>query len=446
MRRRWVDNVVGSSSGWRDIILVSAVWFGAHTRTHASPPPLTSAVGGRLDVTHRGGGEGAVVRMPALLLTTFLLLLTGRRTGSEPTVNDAAAVGKSSGGDDDGGATGQRHASSSEDPPPAGDVTDAERALFASRSPACAACQRMVLHLDETLLPRALDEKAKRASAKIAHRAASSTSRAADADPSAYGRYEAMVEEEVSRACQASSIQLSRPIRRACEKMLEAREEDLVRAWYARVAQEEDWNMSWRLCRSSGRSSGSSSGSSSTSRSAAAAAASAALGDGTCPDGIARLEVPTLDMLEQEAKLAGMRQPLGDRTAGSKPKYQSQPAAAPGRGRGRAPGEVETFVGQDFYARAIADTDVDVLVYFAFPNTRPNVHAASLYTLSTAAEALAESLHPSSSSKTGGRKKNTRGRRRAAPVVLATLNAELNEAGRRTRGDALKPSLETSLE
>jgi len=82
---------------------------------------------------------------------------------------------------------------------PVGDVTDVERALFASRSAACAACQRMVLYLDETLLPRVFDARAKHARANTTPRAAPSS------DPSSYGRYDAMVEEEVSRACQASA-------------------------------------------------------------------------------------------------------------------------------------------------------------------------------------------------------------------------------------------------
>jgi hypothetical protein len=67
--------------------------------------------------------------------------------------------------------------------------------------------------------------------------------------------------------------------------------------------------------------------------------------------------VPALDRLEQEAKLAAMRQPARDRRAGTTPKYQSQPEAAVAAGGGQGgqgvPG-VETFVGQDFYKRAIA--------------------------------------------------------------------------------------------
>jgi hypothetical protein len=57
---------------------------------------------------------------------------------------------------------------------------------------------------------------------------------------------------------QASAIQLRAPVRRACEALLEAREEELVDAWYARVTQEEDWNMNWRLCAAPGPSAASS--------------------------------------------------------------------------------------------------------------------------------------------------------------------------------------------
>jgi hypothetical protein len=121
--------------------------------------------------------------MPPSLLATLLLLLTSQ------SVFPAAVVGTSS----DGGVTLQPPDAAS-DEPPAGDVTDAERLLFASRSPTCTACQRMVLYLDETLLPRAFDEKAKRNTG--------AASRTGASDPSAYGRYEALVEEEVSRVCQ----------------------------------------------------------------------------------------------------------------------------------------------------------------------------------------------------------------------------------------------------
>ena len=60
-----------------------------------------------------------------------------------------------------GGGGGSDAAFPQQSEPPPGDVTDAERALFAARSPACTACQRVVLYLDEALLPRAFDEKAK---------------------------------------------------------------------------------------------------------------------------------------------------------------------------------------------------------------------------------------------------------------------------------------------
>jgi hypothetical protein len=50
----------------------------------------------------------------------------------------------------------------------------------------------------------------------------------------------------------------------------------------------------------------------------------------------------------------------------------------------RGAGAVETLVGQDFYARAIADDARDVVVYFAFPRRRPVLHAAAARTLAAA--------------------------------------------------------------
>ena len=344
-----------------------------HTHTNARATPDTARVISSSTVNHivvvtmkrTAAGAAGVPPRPSTPTKALLLLFLIACVSVEASV---VGVGT---GTEDAAVTQQQQREEQPPPPPTGDVSDAERALFASRSPSCAACQRVVLHLDETLLPRAFDEKAKGGgggggSGKLS---------------SSYGRYEAMVEEEVSRACQASSIQLSKPIRRACEKMMEAREEHMVAAWYARVTQEDDWNMNWKLCRtttpssSSGGSGGSSKSSSSSSSSSSAAAAAAAAttrgrrgggkkggggggggGGGACPDGIARLEVPTLDRLEQEAKLEGMRQPKEDRAVGTKPKYQSQPPVKLKRGGGLSAGEVgvvmlRQVMGHICYAR-----------------------------------------------------------------------------------------------
>ena len=254
-----------------------------------------------------------------------------------------------------------------------GDVTDAHRALFASRTPTCEACQLVACHLDETLLPRTFDERA----------------RAGGASASSYGRFETMVEEEVSAACRASAIQLRRDVRRACERMLEDHEEAIVDAWYRRVRLDDDDaddpepNMSWFTC----------------SQSAGAARA--------CPDDVAELDVPALDRLEQERKLAGLRRPPdADATfPGSNPvRYQSQPAEPqPPRGSG----EVETLVGSDFISRVVAAEKTDALVYFAFPRERPKTHEGAMRTFIAAARAMSSS--------------------EASTALVATIDAERNE-------------------
>lgn len=254
-----------------------------------------------------------------------------------------------------------------------GELTDAHCALFASRTPACEACQLVACHLDETLLPRTFDERA----------------RAGGASASSYGRFETMVEEEVSAACRASSIQLRRDVRRACERMLEDHEEAIVDAWYRRVRLDDDDaddpepNMSWLTC----------------SESAGAARA--------CPDDVAELDVPALDRLEQERKLAGLRRPPdADATsAGSNPvRYQSQPAVPPPP---RGSGEVETLVGSDFISRVVAAEETDALVYFAFPRERPETHEGAMRTLTAAARAISSS--------------------KASTAFVATIDAERNE-------------------
>jgi hypothetical protein len=71
-------------------------------------------------------------------------------------------------------------------------------------------------------------------------------------------------------------------------------------------------------------------------------------------------------------------------------------------------------------------------VYFAFPSSRPKLHAAAVYTLTAAAKALGDSLDASTTDESSpskkGKKKNAKKKKRqsaadATPVVLATLNA-----------------------
>ena len=237
-------------------------------------------------------------------------------------------------------------------------VTDAARALFAARTPSCAACQRMVCHLDDVLLPRSFEERAKTRSSPS----------------SGYGRFDAMVEEEVSASCSASSIQLSRDARKACERLLETREEEIVRLWFDRVTQDDEWNMNWLACSSGGAAFGGSGGDAPDSARAAAAAAAAA----PCPDALASLGVPALDQLEQERKLDRLRQPASARASGEGMKYQSEPSVP---ATGRELGEVQALAGMDFAPRCVFDDASDALVYFASPSESPRLHAAVLRTL-----------------------------------------------------------------
>ena len=104
--------------------------------------------------------------------------------------------------------------------PPEGEPTDLEREMFHQRTPSCIVCQRAVHYLDENLLVKILDERAKDRSVN---------------DPANYGRIEAIVEDEVSKVCSAQGIQLDKKLRNRCDDMLERFEDKLVRAWYDRA-------------------------------------------------------------------------------------------------------------------------------------------------------------------------------------------------------------------
>ena len=71
--------------------------------------------------------------------------------------------------------------------------------MFHERTPSCIVCQRAVHYLDENLLVKILDERAKDRSVN---------------DPANYGRIEAIVEDEVSKVCSAQGIQLDKNLRK----------------------------------------------------------------------------------------------------------------------------------------------------------------------------------------------------------------------------------------
>ena len=175
--------------------------------------------------------------------------------------------------------------------PPEGEPTEHEREMFHERTPSCIVCQRAVHYLDENLLVKILDERAKDRSVN---------------DPANYGRIEAIVEDEVSKVCSASGIQLDKKLRQRCNDMLERYEDALVRAWYDRSSQDDDWNMNWRIC---------------------------AKKHGllkVCPTEIARFDVPQLDHLEQEVKLEELRSPVREGGEGGRKRvrYQTQAGRA----------------------------------------------------------------------------------------------------------------------
>ena len=316
------------------------------------------------------------------------------------------------------------------------------REIFAHRSPACVACQRAVAHLDENMLPRVFDERA----------------RAARVGSSAYGTFSKIIEEEVSAMCRAQTIQMERDTRKACVRMLDSHEEKIVKAWYETAVVEEmnaedETNMNWVMC--------------SESRGITKA----------CPDELATLDVPTLVRLEtrqrfdktrrrnEEARKRrrgdddaknrrnnanpfskgrdGLRGPTGSVDERAPKKMTQREIPRPPIGSGM----LETFVSSDFARRAIGgrdrggDADVtDVLVYFAFPRRNPGKHAATLDTLRHVSTAIARAARtrPDVGPKVGRGGKDNRALTRGArgpkspsgevhTAVVATVDAERNE-------------------
>ena len=317
------------------------------------------------------------------------------------------------------------------------------REKFAQRSPSCVACQRAVAHLDENMLPRVFDERAK----------------AARGGSSAYGAFSKIIEEEVSAMCQAQTIQMERDTRKACVRMLDSHEETFVKAWYETAVVEEmhaenETNMNWVMC----------------SQSQGIAKA--------CPDELANLDVPALVRLEtrrrfdetrgrneearkkreRETSDAKNRKKRTDafsnarskRPAGEESRDDRAPKKMTQREIPRPPigsGMLETFVSSDFARRAIGgrdrggDADVtDVLVYFAFPRRNPGKHAATLDTLRHVSTAIARAARtrPDVGPKVGRGGKDNRALTRGArgpkspsgevhTAVVATVDAERNE-------------------
>jgi hypothetical protein len=239
-----------------------------------------------------------------------------------------------------------------DDPPADTEPTDIERELFHTRTTSCAVCQRAVMYLDEHLLVRILDERARSISPN---------------DPANYGRLETIVEDKIGKVCSASGIQLDKKARNACDDMLARFETQLVKAWYERSVQDDDWNMNWRIC---------------------------AKKHGmlkVCPLEISRFDVPTLDHLEQELKIEELRAPIkvDTETGRTQPRYQSQPTPVGRAEIARAgSGKMNVLTGRDFVHRVIAEENTDHLVYFGYPNKYPRVHKATMRVLTRVAGAF----------------------------------------------------------
>ena len=311
------------------------------------------------------------------------------------------------------------------------------RERFAQRSASCTACQRAVCHLDENMLPKVFDERGK------VERLASGTS-------SDFGRFGGIVETSVSGMCGAQPIAAEPATRKACEKLLEQHEEQLVEKWYATAVSESfdsETNMNWLLCSES---------------------------EGVakvCPDELATLDVPSLVRLEtrrrwdqtrarndearrrsenkntpprgnpqRKAQLFGQdgikRDPKDTRDTAPK-RMTQRPIPRPPVGSGG----LEHFVSSDFAKRAIGgkghagDADAtDVLVYFAFPRRNPFKHAAALDTFQVVSNKVAKTTRVNKKrekAKGGAAKSNSNSRgppRGSKPtVVFAVLDAERNE-------------------
>ena len=311
------------------------------------------------------------------------------------------------------------------------------RERFAQRSASCTACQRAVCHLDENMLPKVFDERGK------VERLASGTS-------SDFGRFGGIVETSVSGMCGAQPIAAEPATRKACEKLLEQHEEQLVEKWYATAVSESfdsETNMNWLLCSES---------------------------EGVakvCPDELATLDVPSLVRLEtrrrwdqtrarndearrrsenkntpprgnpqRKAQLFGQdgikRDPKDTRDTAPK-RMTQRPIPRPPVGSGG----LEHFVSSDFAKRAIGgkgqagDADAtDVLVYFAFPRRNPFKHAAALDTFQVVSNTVAKTTRVNKKrekAKGGAAKSNSNSRgppRGSKPtVVFAVLDAERNE-------------------
>ena len=184
-------------------------------------------------------------------------------------------------------------------------------------------------------------------------------------DPANYGRIEAIVEDEVSKVCSAQGIQLDKKLRKKCDDMLERFEDVLVRAWYDRSVQDDDWNMNWRIC---------------------------AKKHGllkVCPVEIARLDVPQLDHLEQEVKLEELRSPVREGDDGRK-RVKVPDAGGAGEARESRQRRDARAQRQRLSRAVIAEhgADTDALVYFAFANAHPEDAQGVMRTLKRAALAF----------------------------------------------------------
>lgn len=199
---------------------------------------------------------------------------------------------------------------------PGGGRARGDAAVDARGRPAeCAACHRVVVHLDEELVPE-LDAAAarQRASGKRAH----------------WGLLEETIERAVEGACSTTAVQADPRVRAACTRFLDSHEGEVVRAFYRYATDEPALNLAAELCAAE------------------------------CPSELAALTVQQVERLELD---------IAQEEAGP----SSAPPGTPTRVLSEVPtpaaeqGALARVVAADVISFAMKDAERDIVLYVAAP-------------------------------------------------------------------------------
>ena len=206
------------------------------------------------------------------------------------------------------------------------------------RTAACRACHRMVVHLDEALVPE-LEALQRRRAAGVGGRA--------------WGEAEGTIEEHAEAACATVALQRDGELKRACRELLDEHQEVVVAAfsrWVARPLGSPEPNWVAALCGASGT--------------------------GACPTELAELSVAAAERLDAPASTP----------AGGKLRLRSEEATPPG-----AQGGVWRLVASDVLEVVLMDVERDVVLYVAAPGPggAPRFDEALRPRLAAAAKRLA---------------------------------------------------------